>query len=140
MTSAFGFKFVKSFGERDTGVWFEALKDLSKRELAYGFRKTLRDTSDVDSRGKGAWPPNVKEFRAHCKSWLSDLGIPSVHTAFREYASAVYCTHPVFSHAIVGVLAERMGEVDERVNRGAMFLRFQAEYKNTITELLNKEN
>ncbi len=101
MTKAYGYKFVRNYGEKDNGIWFDGLKNLTAEDLVYGFRKALSTTNE-EERSKGeAWPPNLKELRMFCERRLKDFGLPTAGKAFDEIEVSRHLSNPHWSHPIV---------------------------------------
>ena len=84
LTQAFGHKFLSNFGDRDNGVWFEALKNLTKVEVSQGFDNLLKTITPEEREKKQAWPPNVKEFYLYCLDAFKDQGVPSIQEAYHQ--------------------------------------------------------
>ncbi|OGO92829.1 MAG: hypothetical protein A3F10_04870 [Coxiella sp. RIFCSPHIGHO2_12_FULL_42_15] len=110
MTRAYGYKFINNFGEKDNGIWYEALKDLTSDDLNYGFKKMLVTITDEERKRREAWPPNVKEFRMYCERRLQDFDLPEVHEAFREAQNNNYLSRPYWSHPLVLVAKKRLNK------------------------------
>lgn len=112
MTQAYGHKFVSNFGQKDNGVWFEALRDLTRCDLSYGFFKLMRNMSVLEQTTHEAWPPNLKEFRSYCVRQYSDFGLLKPSQAFREVEDNRYSTCALWSHPLVVHVAEVVGALD----------------------------
>lgn len=77
LSDIYGARFVNQYGEKDSGVWYQALHDLSEEDIRFGLYTMMRD-----SRFE-TWPPNCTQFRHLCKRPELKV-LPSVHQAFRE--------------------------------------------------------
>ncbi len=115
LTKAFGYKFLRNFGEKDNGIWLEALKDLSREDLEYGFKRAIKTTTDEEREKYEAWPPNVKEFRLYCERRLKDFGLPEPHAAFEEAQNNNYMGNPFWSHPLVKMAAKQLNKSDHYV-------------------------
>ncbi len=118
LTKAFGYKFLKNFGEQDNGVWLEALKDLKREDLEYGFKRVIRLVTQEEREKYEAWPPNVKEFRMYCERRFEDFGLPRAHVAFAEAQNNERITNEFWTHPLVRVAAfqlkkKTMGSIDD---------------------------
>lgn len=116
LTKAFGYKFLKNFGEKDNGIWLEALKDLTREDLEYGFKRALKITTVEEREKFEAWPPNVKEFRMYCERRLNDFGLPEVHIAFAEVQNNNYLSNKHWSHPIVKIATRQFNKSNSYVN------------------------
>lgn len=116
MTAAFGHKFTKTYGTEDTGVWYEALSDLTQKAVEKGFKKMLHDVENIKP-GQDVWPPNVKEFRAYCLLHQEAFGLPTIQNAFLQvmdakYMENMYVDHPVVYYAALLVGYEKLTQVE----------------------------
>jgi hypothetical protein len=75
LTDIYGMRFINLYGEKDSGVWFQALRDLTEEEIERGLHAMFRDERFE------TWPPNCTQFRHLC---LKRNKLPSVHKAFNE--------------------------------------------------------
>jgi hypothetical protein len=128
LTKAYGHKFINSFGETDNGVWYEALKDLSPAELAYGLKRVLTSFSESELATKQAWPPNVKEFRMHCELKLRDYGIPGSSKAFDEVENHFNYNIRNWSHPLLAEISQQLDPSLFHLPRHAAYQRFKAMY------------
>ena len=103
MTSVYGNNFTGQFGDRDSGLWFEALCDLKPCDLAYGLKKMIKQ------KDYKTWPPKPGEFLELCLSHAKDVGLPSVNVAFSELQLNVSCSRDRWSHPAVAVAAVNTG-------------------------------
>ena len=133
MTKAFGYKFINNYGDRDNGIWYTVLRDLTRADLAYGFWKVLFTVSEDELLKKKVWPPNVKEFRMFCERQFEDYGLVAVQKAFREMENSRWTVMPMWSHPLV-CLASSLVKDDEDVSRGIIYERF----KKIYSELADK--
>ncbi len=112
LTKAFGYKFLRNFGEKDNGIWFEVLKDLTREDLEYGFKRAIRITTEEEREKFEAWPPNVKEFRMYCERRLKDFGLPQPHAAFAEAQNNNYTRSKYWSHPLVKQATKQLNKPD----------------------------
>lgn len=108
MTAAFGHKFIKTYGTEDTGVWYEALSDLTQKALEKGFKKMLHDVENIKP-GQDVWPPNAKEFRAYCLMHREEFGLPATQNAFLQVMDARYMETMYVEHTAVYIAALYVG-------------------------------
>ncbi|HHF7367854.1 TPA: hypothetical protein ACPSKY_003003 [Legionella bozemanae] len=127
LTAIYGQLFISKYGEKDTGVWFAALKDLTPKALDSGVER-LMTMSKSDKFCE--FPPNCLQFRALCLGFYSDLRLPSAAQAHREVLNSAYSANPNWSHAVVKFTAKRLGvkflEID---NEGHSFSVFKEAYE-----------
>lgn len=136
MTMAFGNKFASVYGAADNGVWFDALADLTRKDIQDGFLTMIRDTQGLKT-GRESWPPNAREFRAYCVKRLEDFGLPHAHVAYRQvkeagYMSNMYCDHAAVYQTAVWVGYEKL--TDHRGNKDEFYFN---QYKTTYELLCN---
>ncbi|KTC94850.1 hypothetical protein Lfee_2514 [Legionella feeleii] len=93
-------RFTREHGESDaSGVWYQALNDLSRDDLRHGLYALYRDIRFE------TWPPNCTQFRHLCLKRTGE-GIPTVHEAFREVQAHLLSpkrtrwSHRVVKHAL----------------------------------------
>ncbi|MDF1761025.1 MAG: hypothetical protein P1U40_10850 [Coxiellaceae bacterium] len=131
---AYGRKFISSYGEKDCGVWYEALSDLTLDDLVYGLKRVLTQVTEHERKSGEAWPPNVKEFRLLCERTLEKFGLPSVGKAFDEYESGQYVQSGYWLHPVIrraGQLTLKAIDSEERCERYSVF-------KNIYKKLANE--
>jgi len=111
---------VNRFGEKDSGVWNQALSDLSEADIRTGLEAMIRDARFE------TWPPNCTQFRHLClKGSVNDL--PNVHKAFIEARQNLNLSKPRWSHPAIKFTVKYVG-VDV-MNAGRADRAFQA-FKN----------
>lgn len=106
MAAFYGKLFINRYGEADdTGMWNEALNDLSEREIEYGFSLIVKGKTDGEY---DKFPPNPAQFRKLC---LTNTGksIPGVGSAFNEAATNASALMNQWSHPFIKVAAEKVG-------------------------------
>lgn len=116
LTTAFGYKFLKNFGEKDNGVWFEALKDLTREDLEYGFKRAIRLTTTEEREKFESWPPNVKEFRMYCERRLQDFNLPEPHIAFAQAKNNNYTKNQYWSHPLIKLATHQLRKKDSYIH------------------------
>lgn len=101
LSDIYGARFTNVHGETDaSGVWYQALNDLSRDDLRHGLHALYRD-----SRFE-TWPPNCTQFRHLCLKRAGE-GVPTVHEAFREvqthllFPRRTRWSHLLVKHALV---------------------------------------
>ena len=106
LSDIYGARFTREHGESDvSGVWYQALNDLSRNEFYHGLYALYRD-----SRFE-TWPPNCTEFRHLCLK-RAGKGIPTVHEAFREVQAHLLSPKRTrWSHLVVKHALARTGVV-----------------------------
>lgn len=103
LTDIYGPLFVNRFGEKDSGVWYQALSDLSEIEIQAGLEAMIRDARFE------TWPPNCTQFRRLCINGLGDKGLPSVHKAFIEARQNLNLSNPGWSHPAIKFTVKYVG-------------------------------
>lgn len=104
LTDIYGSRFVNVYGEKDSGVWYQALSDLNEDDFVFGLTAILRDIRFE------TWPPNCTQFRHLCLKKASDNTIPSVHKAFAEMRSNLMFSSPrKWSHPAVKYTVKYLG-------------------------------
>lgn len=139
MAKAYGYKFINNFGEKDTGIWFEALKDLTSDDLDYGFKKMLVTITDEERKKHEAWPPNVKEFRMYCERRLKDFDLPEVHEAFSEAQNNNYLSRPYWSHPLVLTAKNRLNKRPNDYVMDEDYRSFSAIYRDLCQKFMRGE-
>ena len=123
LTEIYGARFVNQYGEKDSGVWYQALSDLTEDSITHGLNTMLRDERFE------TWPPNCTQFRKLCLSGLKSCHLPNVHRAFYEARQNVMLKSPVWSHPAVKFTVKHIGV--EIVNAGRTdfaFAKFSTAY------------
>lgn len=103
LTDIYGARFVNMYGEKDSGVWFQALSDVSEDAITFGLQAMFRDVRFE------TWPPNCTQFRHLCLSGFVTHTPPSVHQAFNEARRNLESTKPVWSHAAIKFTVKHLG-------------------------------
>ena len=102
LTDIYGAYFTTKHGDKDSGVWFQALHDVSEEEIALGLRALF------DDERFETWPPNCIQFRHLCiKRRKKEL--PSVHKAFNEARSNLNFSTITWSHPAVKFTVKHLG-------------------------------
>lgn len=94
---------MNQYGEKDSGVWFQALSDLTEDRIAHGLHSMLRDERFE------TWPPNCTQFRRLCLSGLEKNSLPNVHRAFSEARQNLMLKSPAWSHPAVKFTVKYVG-------------------------------
>ncbi len=102
LTDIYGHRFMNTYGEKDSGVWYQALSDLTEDDLSKGLTLMMRDIRFE------TWPPNCTQFRHLCLSTKEPLAPKSVE-AFREIRQNRYCLSPQWSHPAIKLAIKCMG-------------------------------
>lgn len=117
LTDIYGALFVNRFGEKDSGVWNQALSDLSEADIRHGLEAMIRDARFE------TWPPNCTQFRHLClKDSVNEL--PSVHKAFNEARQNLNLSKPTWSHPAVKFTVKYVGV--SVINSGRADVAFEA--------------
>lgn len=96
LTDIYGSRFVNQYGEKDSGVWYQALCDLEEEAIRFGLHAVLRDARFE------TWPPNCTQFRHLCLKRPAMSSVPTVHQAFSEArANLSFSTARAWSHPAV---------------------------------------
>jgi hypothetical protein len=103
LTDIYGARFVNVYGDRDSGVWYQALNDLTEKELAFGLHTMMRDVRFE------TWPPNCTQFRHLCCKNPDRESLPTVHQAFKEARQNYHFTRPVWSHPVIKFTVKQVG-------------------------------
>ena len=102
LTDIYGARFVNAYGEKDSGVWHQALIDLTETQLREGLSLMMRD------KRFETWPPNCTQFRHLCLEGKKQA-IPTVHQAFAEARQNAYYASPMWSHPAVKFTVKYVG-------------------------------
>lgn len=102
LTDIYGHRFMNTYGEKDSGVWYQALNDLTEDDLRKGLTTMMRDIRFE------TWPPNCTQFRHLCLSTKEPLA-PKTVEAFREVRQNMYCSSPQWSHPAIKLAIKCMG-------------------------------
>jgi len=97
--------FLSKHGNKDSGVWFETLKELTPKALESGM---ARLTNLSAGQKFCEFPPNCLQFKSLCLAFYDDLRLPKVHDAYREIKSRAYGIDSRWSHAVVKYTAMRL--------------------------------
>ncbi len=92
------------------------MKDLSREDLEYGFKRAIRTTTAEEREKYESWPPNVKEFRMYCERRLKDFGLPETHAAFSEAKNNNYTSSQYWSHPLVKMATQQLKKSDNYVD------------------------
>jgi hypothetical protein len=95
LTEIYGARFINLYGEKDSGVWYQALHDLADDDVRFGLYEMLRDIRFE------TWPPNCTQFRHLCLNRPEAAGLPDVHKAFKEAQHNVNFSLKTWSHSAV---------------------------------------
>lgn len=127
LTAIYGQLFISKHGVKDSGVWYESLKDLTPRALDSGVER-LMTLSKGDKFCE--FPPNCLQFRALCLGFYSELRMPKPAEAHREVLNRAYTTNPQWSHIVVKYTAKKLGyKFLEIINEGESFAVFKEAYE-----------
>lgn len=129
ITDIYGARFVNLYGERDSGVWYQALGDLTEDDLRFGLHAMLRDIRFE------TWPPNCTQFRHLCLNRPEVAGLPSVHKAFKEAQYNVNFSVKTWSHPAVKFTVKQLGA--ENVNAARVDLAF-AQFSALYTKVCER--
>lgn len=90
---------------KDSGAWFEALKDLTPHALENGLER-LRS---LKTGGKfSSYPPNCLEFKEICLAFYEDLKLPKLSDAYQEIKNRAYIQNKCWTHPVVKLIAKRL--------------------------------
>lgn len=104
LTDIYGSRFVNPYGEKDSGVWYQALNDLNEDDLQFGIDAMMRDMRFE------TWPPNCTQFRHLCIKQTRTDALPSVHQAFNEaVANLLFSDARRWSHPAVKFTVKYLG-------------------------------
>ena len=130
LTDIYGARFVNQYGERDSGVWYQALHDLTNDDVAFGLHALLRDIRFE------TWPPNCTQFRHLCQSKPNLNQLPSVHQAFNEARENLLFSSPrSWSHPAVKFTVKYVGI--QEVNAADKSRAFKA-FSNAYTRVCER--
>jgi hypothetical protein len=102
LTDIYGARFVNQYGGHDSGVWFQALHDLTEDDMSFGLHSMMRDIRFE------TWPPNCTQFRRLCLQQTTRL--PTVHQAFNEAReNLLFSSSRSWSHAAVKFAVKYVG-------------------------------
>lgn len=137
LTDIYGPLFTNRQGEKDSGVWFEALCDLTENDIKFGIWALYRAPKHKD------WPPTCIQFRHLCLSQYEpeENGIPAVHKAFDEARRNLSCSKPHWSHPAIKFTVKLVGIDNVNAARTDLALAaFKPVYKKVCAEIcLGKE-
>lgn len=130
LTDIYGPCFITKHGVKDSGVWFQALHDVSEEEIALGLRALFDDVRFE------TWPPNCIEFRHLCiKRRKKEL--PSVHKAFNEARSNLNFSTITWSHPAVKFTVKHLGvDVVNAARADIAFAQFSTLYAKVCERIL----
>lgn len=118
LSDIYGPLFINKYGEKDSGVWYQTLHDLTDADILFGLHAMLRDTRFE------TWPPNCTQFRHLCIRRSEGISLPSVHQAFNEAReNLVFTTPRRWSHPAVKFTVKYVGL--EQVNSADKHSAFQ---------------
>jgi len=130
LTDIYGQRFINAYGERDTGAWAQTLYDLTEADFRLGLNNMVNDIRFE------TWPPNCTQFRHLCLTGLKTLGVPSVHSAFREAQHNYNLGSSNWSHCAVKLTVKIL--THEVVNDGhtaEAFRRFSGVYEQVCAQI-----
>lgn len=107
LVAIYGALFVRKFGQKDNGTWFDTLKDLTPKALESGIER-LRRSCAGDKFAE--FPPNSLEFRRLCTAYYDELTLPKVGAAYAEFLDQTHMPRPHFSHPVIGYVSRKMTE------------------------------
>ena len=122
LTEIYGPLFVNRHGVKDSGVWYEALCDLTENDIKFGLWALFRAKEHKD------WPPSCLQFRHLClsKQEPEANGLPTVHAAFYEARRNLSFSKAQWSHPAIKFTVKILGI--DKVNAARADLAF-AEFK-----------
>lgn len=125
LTDIYGARFVNVYGDKDSGVWYQALNDLTEKDLAFGLHTMMRDARFE------TWPPNCTQFRHLCCKSPDRSGLPSVHEAFKEARQNYHLSRPIWSHPAIKFTVKHLGvDVVNAARSDYAFRVFQEVYED----------
>lgn len=120
---------MSTYGERDSGVWEQALSDLTEDELREGLTKMMRDLRFE------TWPPNCTQFRHLCASTRASTP-PSVMLAFREVQQNKYRSRPTWSHLAIKMTIKCIGvHIAYKDDEREAFKEFSKKYEQVCARM-----
>lgn len=131
LTDIYGSRFVNQYGEHDSGVWFQALHDLTEDDMSFGLHSMMRD------RRFETWPPNCTQFRHLCCKRQATNNLPSVHAAFNEAReNLLFSSSRPWSHPAVKFTVKYVGvHVVNDANKAHAFKAFAHGYEKVCTRV-----
>lgn len=131
LTDIYGVRFINQYGEHDTGVWFQALHDLTDDDMSFGLHSMMRDIRFE------TWPPNCTQFRHLCCSRQTTNSLPSVHTAFNEAReNLLFSSSRLWSHPAVKFTVKYVGvDVVNDANKAHAFKAFTLGYEKVCARI-----
>ncbi len=131
LTDAYGSRFVNQYGDRDSGVWYQALRDLREEDILFGLDAMLRDPRFE------TWPPNCTQLRHLCIKKPGLGNAPSVGRAFEEARHNLSFAKPrQWSHPAVKFTVKYVGFTDicdgDKVRA---FAKFSACYEQVLARI-----
>jgi len=122
LTDIYGARFINLYGEKDPGVWFQTLCDLTEEEIEMGLHAMFSDERFE------TWPPNCTQFRHLCLKRHKE-GPPNVHKAFNEARHNLNFSKPLWSHPAVKFTVKHLGvDVVNAARADIAFAEFNALY------------
>ncbi|MFJ1269982.1 hypothetical protein ACD661_15595 [Legionella lytica] len=111
-------------------MWFQALYDVSEKEIALGLRALF------DDERFETWPPNCIQFRHLClKRRKKEL--PSVHKAFNEARNNLNFSTITWSHPAVKFTVKHLGvDVVNAPRADLAFAEFSTLYAKVCERIL----
>lgn len=105
LTDTYGPLFTDRQGEKDSGVWYEALCDLTEIDIKFGLWILPR------VKDHKIWPPTCIQFRHLClmKNEPEMNGLPTIHKAFDEARRNLSCSKPQWSHPAIKFTVKLVG-------------------------------
>ena len=105
LTSIYGQLFINKHGTKDSGLWLEALQELTPKALESGVAR-IKALSAGDKFLE--YPPNCLQFKALCLAFYEDLRLPKASDAYQEIRNKSYSKNINWSHAAVKFTAQRL--------------------------------
>jgi hypothetical protein len=131
LTDIYGSRFVNQYGDRDSGVWYQALNDLDEDDLCFCLQAMMRDPRFE------TWPPNCTQLRHLCLKNSTAGKAPSVHKAFDEAVFNLgFSTPRQWSHPAVKFTVKHVGVmtiIDGRKDHA--FAAFSACYERVLERI-----
>lgn len=104
LTAIYGQLFTNKQGIKDSGIWYDTLKELTPKALTSGVERL----QNLPNHAFCEFPPNCLQFKALCLGFYDELRLPKVQEAYQEVKSLRYRAQPNWSHKIVAFVAHRL--------------------------------
>ncbi len=132
LTAFYGKLFTNRFGQADdTGIWFEALNNLSEREIDYAVSLIIKGQTNGEY---DKFPPNPAQFRQLC---LTDKthNLPNVGYAFDEANRNLSSGINKWSHPFIKLAAQRVGRLKfQQLQTHLVYREFISEYESVCKQ------